>query len=511
MYAVPYIPLRRPRAARIKSRIFVPPSVAKRLTVVKQSKSWFALMLPLWACRCFGGAAGIGYVCDGVVDARPYLSCNGEPLLGYNRIGDCMHATGCSRTDCPNLKKPLLLEFKECPKSPPPPSPPPAPPPRGWCEQIQARTHQWSAAEEHQIANVLTSLVGVILGLVALLHGGASSGSAFVRTSSCLLILSGLGSALHHWWATRPWSHAADIVPMLLIGCVAVMYPAHVLVEWLPLSRRTKRRAATGILFLGLAWGVVMLSAYRLKPPVTPKHKFGYSEMLLITIGAAALCHVVLLALLCCRARKHAGGDGDRAPPPPIPLARLVLAYSAVVVACGLALPGQFLEWPRCPRWLYESGVTTTTTCGSNPRLPEHTAAMYQQPASGLPAFCQHPGLSREAQMTRSIARVAQVSVHAMWHIGVFVAVFHSNALLHVLEGPPHAFCRLRRDSRWLVCGLSATAAVVTAEAADEASPSESPSVDAHADGMPMRTCGDVNVETAVPHVSSCTVLERAF
>ena len=103
-----------------------------------------------------------------------------------------------------------------------------------------------------------------------------------------------------------------------------------------------------------------------------------------MTIG-----HVLLCVLLCWQrcsqpkraVRDHGDGSGGG-----VRLRRIVQTYAAVLVAIGFALPAQLLEYPRCPRWLYESGY----------------------------------------------------SVHAIWHLGIFFAVYHLNMLLRLLEVPPH-------------------------------------------------------------------------
>ena len=364
-----------------------------------------------------------------MVGHRAYLACNGNPVFGWQQLGDCEHATGCGSGSCapkwdvPSRWTGIVSGYRMdyCTTNPPrPPAlpplpPPPSPPPDGWCEQVTS-----SLLGGAQPANMLTSLVGVGLGLYMLappaaLGSRATSAAAqssppslHFRSGAALLVLTGLGSALHHWLPLSYWSHAADTVPMLLLACEGLAYAAQVLLK-VAVRRcaghhrpRAFRAASDLVLLLGWTVSALGLMAHKVEH-YGPDHELrrglggaaGYVDhaaWLIGVIGATAACHVALFALALAAAAK--GGRGG----PDWKAARLVLPtyvgmvsisarctydgghfstrYLAILVFAGTAAAAQLTEYRGCPHWLYSAGL----------------------------------------------------SVHAAWHVGIFLAVYASRS-----------------------------------------------------------------------------------
>ena len=364
-----------------------------------------------WSCICVEGAPK--YNCSGQINARAWLACNGVPAAPWDGMGDCRHALGCRKDDgcaprwgtgreqkwaiyTTNYRKDLCEP--QPPQPPRPPTgPPPAPPPM-WCEQYHtART----ALNGSQPANSLTSLLGLGLGAYGL-YAAARVPSAYYHASCSLMVLTGLGSAVHHWAPRVGFTHAADWLPMLLLTACCATHTAHVLARVLLAARPRVGLVTRGlVLFGGLTYASLCMLVYT----VAGAHRL---QILLGGIGFILLGHASLLATILFL---H-GCSGSRRPPPsrrPFPpltarqahdtarevrtdlgelarlgVVRVVRAYLAIAAVATLGLVSQRLESP-CPSWLLR------------------TPHVYMYP-------------------------------HALWHVAIFHSLYSSATLLLYFE-----------------------------------------------------------------------------
>ena len=331
---------------------------------------------------------------------RAALTCNGNVAKRWEQLGDCIHATGCrdSGSGCDVVwDDPLRYKWASlvsqyshglCNADPPePPSPPPGPP-WGWCEQLQA-SHSWSPDQQHQIANSLSSLLGAVLGGHALTTTGAHD-SILHKLCSCWMLLTGLGSALHHWWPHSPWSHAVDLIPMNLLIMHSLVYVL-VVAAALLIGRGPKRSHTYSLIVLIVALlATLFLLSYALRFHDVEEDAFNYSVMYapmsMVLLGGTVLAHGIIVVQLLREWRSNSGKHGD--------VDVLLRVYATATISVFLiCLPAQFIEYPRCPDWLFESGV----------------------------------------------------SVHCLFHLGIFYAVFQANNALLALENRPVA--------AWRSCG----------------------------------------------------------
>ena len=398
----------------------------------------------------------INYTCSDQHFHRASLACNGNRVVDWARLGDCKHATGCDENGC-RPKWEVMNEFAQmvthyrfdyCEQSPPrPPAvPPPSPlPPRGWCEQLQS-SHTWSPVAQHQPANALTSLAGVLLGGYGLSSREADDHLGLHRSVCCLMAITGLGSALHHWFPLAYWSHAADFVPMLMLACAGLIQAIRVLAIWLsgvsspacclrkgipgaaPSGQRCPRPGRDGVVLL-IGWCVTVCAMLsysvrrydaQLEDTVWGVGSLGPAEMLVGVIVGQVMCHALLLGALLWRARRRrrmqqqqstlASPEGASPHPHDAKdVYKIAQVYLAVAVSLALAAPAQRIEHGQCPTWLFES----------------------------------------------------RVSVHGVWHCGIFFAVYHVAALLHYLETPGGVWqCAFQRCP-WLLfrCAMPGAAA----------------------------------------------------
>ena len=221
--------------------------------------------------------------------------------------------------------------------------------------------------------NTLTSLVGVLLGLYGLF---ANTGSSSLYRSFCsVLILTGLGSAFHHWLPYEDWTHAADIAGFLVLMCVALSHVTSVLVNWLiPATCHRARHVSDSLVTAGL-WTLSMLSmmGYAILG------SFWLLEAWFFPVGIVAAtitCHPLLFFVVLCR-RKHHHVTKD--------VRRVVQGYVAILILLAIGIPAQLIEYPGpCPKWLYENGLST----------------------------------------------------HGVWHVAVFLVAYNAATILHYLETP---------------------------------------------------------------------------
>lgn len=339
-----------------------------------------------WACVCLPAVAN--YTCGGVPYFRAALTCNGQMVIGWGStsyfngsawrihdgLGDCTYATDCDahgnckqrwdrKTRYAAMTSSYRIDYCEASPPHPPGLPPPSPPPpSGWCEQLQSGT-TWSPKAQHQPANALTSLIGVALGLFGLAAREVDDADAQLFRAVCsLLALTGLGSTLHHWWPLTGWSHAADLLPMILLCCLGFWQAADAILCAVRQSASTMPKqqttARTDALVTFLGWSCCVLGCLSYAAPLGALR---YLHVLLVAIAGMMLCHVacfVLLARRCWQRRRqrtalsaieaedgHSEWDG-------------VQIYVTLCLAVAIATPAQLLEYPRCPNWLFASGVS---------------------------------------------------------------------------------------------------------------------------------------------------------
>ena len=321
-----------------------------------------------WSCSCFNVSddqIDANFTCGGELHMRAYLSCNGIPYKSWKSLGSCNHATGCGEAGCNppwdrNYNYALLVSSyrpQHClilPPSPPlpPQSPqPPAAPYPFWCERQQVET--WNS-QGHQPANTITSLSAVAFGIYGFTSTNAKD--AHYRICCATLILTGLGSAAHHWWRRGfEWqdkevdTHALDWVAMLMLCSAALSYAINVLLAVLlrppggaaPLaSLQTLRRVQSASLLacFGAAWFAT--SAFNFRHYVIIAFMF-----------TAIAAHGILFLALALRLRAGQCVDKDR-------LRCVAYAYAAAVVLIIVAVPSLVVEWSSCPPWLFRSGMS---------------------------------------------------------------------------------------------------------------------------------------------------------
>ena len=161
-------------------------------------------------------------------------------------------------------------------------------------------------------------------------------------------------------------------------------------------SPRARQRAQDAALLLGIALGAIGLVLYAVEEKPhwmrTGMVTMTFSDALLVLGFSLVFCQVVIFFHVIGSARRQRDRGFD---------ARCAFrVYLLTCAVTALAFSCQQLEWPRCPDWLYRSGV----------------------------------------------------SVHFIWHIGIFYAAANTNALL-LFAGTPGVTWSVRggRCAAWLL------------------------------------------------------------
>ena len=236
-----------------------------------------------------------------------------------------------------------------------------------WCEQAQTAG---TLLHQAQPLNTLTSLAGVALGLYGL-HAAQTLRGGYHRTSCCLMVLAGIGSAVHHSLPLVPFSHAMDWVPMLGLVASSTAYAvdaaAHRCMRgfamrlgmW-SLSPCAVSTVKDIILFLGLAYAAVAMVTYHEQA----LGKMSYQSVLLLGAALQVVSHgsiAVGLMVKAWGARSRGQGArprrGREAVLYPVPCTQgteavLVRVYMSTLLAFAAAVLGQRVEYSGCPSWL---------------------------------------------------------------------------------------------------------------------------------------------------------------
>ena len=206
-----------------------------------------------------------------------------------------------------------------------------------WCEQAQTAG---TSLHQAQPMNALTSLAGVALGAYGL-RSAQIVRSGYHRVTCTMMILAGVGSAIHHSFPMLPFSHAVDWIPIFGVVASSTIYALHVLVTR---AMRQAPRAASILqdilLLLGLAYVVFGILTYHMgdRGGAIDSH-----AVLVFGAGVQALAHVAI-------------GCGLAMERPRRPDARaLVRAYALTAVAAAIAVPTQQVEHGGCPGWLFST------------------------------------------------------------------------------------------------------------------------------------------------------------
>ena len=445
-----------------------------------------------WACRCM--PSSFNYTCGDQHFHRAALTCNDREVFSWNHLGDCLHTTGCTSTGCTrpdwessDPRRRIFAEmtsnyrYDYCEDAPPmPPSPPPPSPrpPSGWCEQLQT-SHSWSPEQQHQPANSLTSLAGVFFGLRGLVSRAAVDDAGLYRASCCLQILTGLGSAAHHWLPTTSWAHAADILPMLLLACVGLAHAATVLVTW-PITRAPQRAAPRHTprrshrlrdLLLLLFWGASVLAMLSYGRELTDEFTL-YMAIFSAALVGQIVCHVCILYLV---ARRACGPRAITRDPQPV----AARAMPAAGTHAEAVHPMDTVDVKVDP-WvdLGVRGMAKTADVESED-MAEGEAPMAAMTDEAAYYMHMHTAARDDATdacrimqvymaLVVSIALAApaqllefggcptwlfesDVSLHGIWHICSFFCAHHAAQLLHFFDTPHAVWHSPIRRLPWLL------------------------------------------------------------
>ena len=319
----------------------------------------------VWACVCLEDP---NYNCSDSVGHRAWLTCNGQPFVPWNRLGDCNSAAlGCRQDGCrprwstaseqrwailtTNYRVDLCNGLRP-PLSPP--RPPPSPPPKGprWCEQ---RLTAGTILDEAQPANTASALFGVGFAIYGLLDGRRLATLSYFRAMCYLLALTGFGSAYHHSQPFAPLSHAADWVPMLGLCACSMIHAAHVLAARLAMSALLLRPrnlviVQDGILLFGLFFASLCAVGYSSGGDIVKVGRVHFRHFLLfVGAGGTVLCHAAIFCLVGREAYwLHASRERRD-------LCFVLKAYLVSAVVASIAFAAQRAEYGGCPDRLYRT------------------------------------------------------------------------------------------------------------------------------------------------------------
>ena len=200
-----------------------------------------------------------------------------------------------------------------------------------WCEQASS-----PFATETQLANTLTNLPHLVLSLYTLLRLANVSG--LYACCVGMLVLTSLGSLLHHALPLLEWTLAADLQPMLLTTGLSCVYVCACLADALVPSAP----ARGALLLVGLAafasQSIAADGGYGKDYELTE----GFATTLIVTIALHAVLWILSSALT---TRPRYFEDGANR-------VDLHLAYALCGAFLGAAVAFQRIEADGCPDWL---------------------------------------------------------------------------------------------------------------------------------------------------------------